>query len=315
MPADSPRQTSASAGSVALPGTDEAESRMPVTTWSARSVVVRVLAAVVAVAAGAGVWGCWRLFVDTFAGQHLERAAFDGATYGQGDLWRLVRPGLEVVPIIGVVGLVVAVIVALIRRRLGLALQVTVMVLGANVTTQLLKKVLFGRDNLIGGWDWHNTLPSGHTTLAASIAAAFVLVAPRAARGWVAVVGGLYAAGTGVSTLIGQWHRPGDAVAAALVVLAWSSAVCACTPQSAMDAPTARARWTVPAVTVLGVVALIGTVMTAIAAWRVYPAQWDTTRAQEITAYLGGASAVVASSAAAFATLLVVRQLTARRVA
>ena len=36
-----------------------------------------------------------------------------------------------------------------------------------------------------------------------------------------------YTTATGISTLIGQWHRPSDVVAAVLVVLAWTAIACA----------------------------------------------------------------------------------------
>jgi hypothetical protein len=66
-----------------------------------------------------------------------------------------------------------------------------------------------------------NSLPSGHTTLAASAAAAvFLMVSPRW-RPLAGFLGGSFAVATGVSTLINQWHRPADVVAAFLVVAAF----------------------------------------------------------------------------------------------
>ena len=69
--------------------------------------------------------------------------------------------------------------------------------------------------------------PSGHTTAAASVSAALLLVVPPRARPWAAVLGAGYTTATGISTLIGQWHRPSDVVAAVLVVLAWTAIACA----------------------------------------------------------------------------------------
>src|SRR6476660_4820664 len=58
----------------------------------------------------------------------------------------------------------------------------------------------------------------GHTTLTASAAAAvFLMVSPRW-RPLAGFLGGSFAVATGVSTLINQWHRPADVVAAFLVV-------------------------------------------------------------------------------------------------
>lgn len=272
----------------------------------------RVVAAAVAVGAAVLAWMVWRYFVDTYAGQMAERAAFDGAVNGQGPLWAVAEPVLDTVSVtLVVVGLGAAMGIALLRRRWGLAVQVAFLVVGANVTTQLVKHDLLGRENLIGGWTADNSLPSGHTTVAASVAAALLLVVPRTARPLVAVLGGAYTAATGVSTLVGQWHRPSDVVAAVLVVLAWGALVCAFTPRSALD----RGAGGSPGSVVTGVLLLLvsaGASAAALWAYRSTPATWDTTTAQEATAYVGGVAGVGAATAAVFAVLLLVRQSTGR---
>ncbi|MDF9877501.1 phosphatase PAP2 family protein [Cellulosimicrobium cellulans] len=294
------------------PAPQPAPRPLPTVEADGPSTASRVVAAVVAVLAVACAWLVWRFFVDTFAGQMLERAAFDGAVTGQGELWAVAKPVLDTVSVAFVVGgLGAAMGIALLRRRWGLAVQVAFLVVGANVTTQLVKHSLLGREELIGGWHWQNSLPSGHTTVAGSVAAALLLVVPRAARPLVAVLGGAYTAATGVSTLVGQWHRPSDVVAAVLVVLAWAALVCAFTPRSALD-PGAGAS---PGSTVMAVLLLLGAAAAGVAAalaLRATPATWDTTAAQEVTAYAGGVAGVLAVTAAAFAVLLLVRQSTAR---
>lgn len=294
------------------PAPQPAPRPLPTVEADGPSTASRVVAAVVAVLAVACAWLVWRFFVDTFAGQMLERAAFDGAVTGQGELWAVAKPVLDTVSVAFVVGgLGASMGIALLRRRWGLAVQVAFLVVGANVTTQLVKHSLLGREELIGGWHWENSLPSGHTTVAGSVAAALLLVVPRAARPLVAVLGGAYTAATGVSTLVGQWHRPSDVVAAVLVVLAWAALVCAFTPRSALD-PGAGAS---PGSTVMAVLLLLGAAAAGVAAalaLRATPATWDTTAAQEVTAYAGGVAGVLAVTAAAFAVLLLVRQSTAR---
>ncbi len=91
-------------------------------------------------------------------------------------------------------------------------------VTSANVATQVLKFLIPDRpDRGVQTLDL-NSLPSGHTTLAASAAAAvFLMVSPRW-RPLAGFLGGTFAVATGVSTLINQWHRPSDVVAAFLVV-------------------------------------------------------------------------------------------------
>jgi hypothetical protein len=89
---------------------------------------------------------------------------------------------------------------------------------GANVATQILKDLLPIRPYRGVETLELNSLPSGHTTMAASAAAAvFLMVSPRW-RPLAGYLGGTFAVATGVSTLINQWHRPADVVAAFLVV-------------------------------------------------------------------------------------------------
>lgn len=313
--------------------------------------LARLSALLVSAVAAVGVWLTWRVFVTTSTGQVIEEAALAGATYGQTRLWRLAEPVLDVVSqSFLVAGIAVLVVIAVLRRRWALGIQAVVLVGGANLSTQLLKRGILDRP-AVGGDVGGASLPSGHTTVAASLAAALLLVAPHWARPWVAVLGALYTAATGVSTLIGQWHRPSDAIAAVLVVLAWAGLVCALGPASTADrfagpasgaveeadlrdAPSAapaadpeaaaagirapeprpepRSVGTAPAAVVL----LIGAAVAALpAGWGYTEAFRDARAGAEIgtvATYAAGAFAVSAVCAAAFMLLLLVRQSTAR---
>jgi len=115
--------------------------------------------------------------------------------------------------------------IALIRGRIALAITATLLIAGANVTTQLLK---YGLSRPDYGVDPEraavgNSLPSGHATVAASVAVALMLVLPRKVRAVGAFIGAGYAAVAGVATLSAGWHRPSDAVAAYLVVGVWAA--------------------------------------------------------------------------------------------
>src|SRR5262249_47992480 len=68
-----------------------------------------------------------------------------------------------------------------------------------------------------------NSLPSGHATVAASVAVALVLVLPPRARGIGALIGAGYAAFVGVATMSAGWHRPSDSIAAFLIVGLWAA--------------------------------------------------------------------------------------------
>ena len=107
--------------------------------------------------------------------------------------------------------------VALLRGRFALAAGAVVLIVGANVTTQVLKYKVFERTD-----DVSNSSPSGHTTVSLSIAVAAVLVAPAVWR-WVLIpAAGFVATFVAAGTIVGHWHRPSDVVAAAGVVLAWT---------------------------------------------------------------------------------------------
>ena len=297
-----------------------------VTVGSAPDWLRRATALALAVLSSVGVWVLWELFVNTSRGQAVDELARRGATYGQGHLWRLAEPVLDVVSTSFVaLGIAVAMAVALLRRRWWLALQVAVLVGGANLTTQVLKASFFTRPHLVEGWTGANTLPSGHTTVAASVSVALLLVVPRGARPLVALLGAAYTAATGVSTLVGQWHRPSDVVAGLLVVSAWTGLVCAFTSRSSLDVPRldrgGAARRSpgsyVAAIVLVGAAGLTGAVALGAvhdvdAAVRAMAgALWSVRRSTEVTAYIGGAFGVLAATSLVFALILAVRQLTA----
>jgi hypothetical protein len=126
---------------------------------------------------------------------------------------------LDLLPTISLVmAAVVVLFVTVIRRRWTEAAIAVAACIGANVATQVLKALLPARpDKGVVTLDL-NSLPSGHTTLAASAAAAVFLMASPRWRPMAGFVGGSFAIASGVSTLINQWHRPADVVAAFLLV-------------------------------------------------------------------------------------------------
>jgi membrane-associated phospholipid phosphatase len=110
---------------------------------------------------------------------------------------------------------------AVVRRRWRLAAGALVVIVGANLTTQLLKHVVLDRSVL--DVVAPNSLPSGHTTVVASAAGALLLVAPHALRLMVVVPGSFAIGVTGASTIVAGWHRPADILAALAVCLAWTA--------------------------------------------------------------------------------------------
>lgn len=291
-------------------------------------------AAVAAAAAVVAFVVTWKVFVGSYRGQLVDQLAFEGAHIGRNRLWEIAKPVLGVVSI-GFVALavVVTVLIAVLRRRWALAGAAVVVLVGSNVTTQVLKYWVLDRPHLgPTGAGSINTLPSGHTTVAASVAAAMLIVATPRLRPWVALLGAAYTAATGVSTLIGQWHRPSDVIAGVFVVLFWGALACAALPLVASSGqgrrpPTAG----VPVVgrgaprpvaasgtRVAAVLLLLAGLATGAAAVVALRRTWDAPAladgsADMLTAYAGGALGVVAATALAFCLLVALRQgVTAR---
>ncbi|MEV4483283.1 phosphatase PAP2 family protein [Micromonospora coxensis] len=188
--------------------------------WTAVWLVVLALAQTAAFAV------VWRLAVHTGTGQWLDTVALTGNRIGQDRIDELVNRILNAMSVVSLLATTAVIgFIALIRGRKALALAATLLIAGANVTTQVLKHVIdrpaLGIDperDAVG-----NSLPSGHATIAASVALALILVLPPKVRALGAFLGVAYAAVAGVATLSAGWHRPSDAVAAFLVVGVWAA--------------------------------------------------------------------------------------------
>lgn len=156
----------------------------------------------------------------TSQGVRLDNAAGDAVSSPARVLSRLYE-GLSGVSVGSVaLSLLACVILAVMRRRLDLALGAMIIIGGADLTTQILKKDLFRRIDIGQG---PNSLPSGHTTVALSIALAAVMVAPSAWRSMVSIGVTATAALVGVSLVLGRWHRPSDVLAATCVCVVWAA--------------------------------------------------------------------------------------------
>ena len=159
---------------------------------------------------------------QTSLGQALDQAGMDVVVGDRAATRQLV--GVLGNVSLGSVALAVVVLVgiAVLRRRYTAAAAAGVLVLGANVTTQVMK-----------AWserpDYGNltvaSFPSGHATVVVSLVLAALLVVPGQARTTVSLVGSGAITVTATATLVASWHRPADIVGAVLVCLAWGTAV------------------------------------------------------------------------------------------
>lgn len=205
--------------------TEPDPTTVPTPQRPARGSSVRGPAALVAVAAvvlgGVLAW----FVLLTPLGQRLDERAMNTVVAGR-------ETQLQVLSVlgyvsIGAIGLVsiVCVALALSRGRAALAIGALTIIAGANVTTQVLKRLLLERADLVDGVVASNSFPSGHTTVIASGVGALCLVSPRWMRPLVVPVGAFAVALTGASTVVAGWHRPSDVVGAVLVTTAWTAAV------------------------------------------------------------------------------------------
>ncbi|EMY32173.1 PAP2 superfamily protein, partial [Arthrobacter crystallopoietes BAB-32] len=119
--------------------------------------------------------------VRTTTGQFADESAWAEAEAG----WRLGRgvflDFLDLLPNLSVaIAAVVLVVVALVRRRWQAAGIAVGVVLASAATTWILKNLVLDRPDRGIPTLTHNSLPSGHTTIAAAAAlAVFLVVSPR----------------------------------------------------------------------------------------------------------------------------------------
>lgn len=214
-------------------------------------------------AAAAGL--VYALAVLTVRGQELDSSAFGNLTPRVNlRVFDATDNLLSTISIasVALLGLTIAAL-ALARRRGDLASAAVLLLMGANVTTQILKAalprpdLLDEADGALGG-----SFPSGHVTVAMSLAMAFALVSPRGIRPLVATVGTLYAAGVGIAVLALDWHRPSDVLGAYLVATAWAALAAAMVRPGRMDrarsARTERAATVAAAILVVAFVVIAG---------------------------------------------------------
>jgi membrane-associated phospholipid phosphatase len=278
-----------------------------VVPWLAVAVVVQVAALEVV----------RRTFVGTARGQLLDSAALAGNVIGQRHVEGLVETVLGALTVASLAATTVAIgFVALARGRVLLAGAAVLLVAGANLTTQLLKSLVH-RPEL--GVDVEraaagNSLPSGHTTVAASVAVALVLVLPPRLRGLAALVGAGYAALAGVATVSAGWHRPSDVVASLLVVGAWTAVagvLIGLLDRGGGGPDPAPHRFALAVLVATGLALLAVAAVTMVATDRVLPAPAELlSRGRLLTAYAGSAAGIAGVTCLVSALALTTGQLT-----
>lgn len=190
--------------------------------------------------------------------------------------------------------------IALVRRRPRHAVAAVALMAGANIATQLLKPLLDQADPLGGDAMRFSegVFPSGHATVAMSLALALVIVVPPQVRPVTAVVAGLYAAVMGVGLLLLGWHFPSDVIGGFLLTAAFAAAAIAWLRAGGDDGspptvvPAVRVRAGVIAALLLaGAVAVGAAVAVGV---RVSDIDQLAQYGRLHTAFFGGAAAIVA---------------------
>lgn len=198
------------------------------TATSADSALVRRLA-IVSIASAIAVLILYLVAVRTTAGQEFDDIAFSGRDVEDPEITRATNEVLHSVTrltlFVATAGLV---LLALLRRRLRLALAVGGAVAGSVVTTEVLKLHILTRPVLddVDGITI-NSYPSGHATIAMALGLGLVMVTPHHRRWMAAGVAVAFASLFGVGVLATGWHRPSDSIGAALVCTAVFCAVTA----------------------------------------------------------------------------------------
>jgi membrane-associated phospholipid phosphatase len=243
-------------------------------------------------------------FVRGEHGQLLDTVALAGTGIGRARVDGPVSTALNAVSVLSVLTATAMVgFIALVRRRFVVAVVATVLIAGANVTTQLLKYVIVRPDL---GVDEEraaagNSLPSGHATVAASVAVAFMLVLPPRGRAAAAIVGGAYTAFVGVATMSAGWHRPSDAVAAFLVVGVWAAVAGLVLLVAQRTGDVVQTRQSQPVATTALAVVGLALFAVALVALRLTDAVLgvpvdELSRRRLLAAYAGSAAGVVAAA-------------------
>lgn len=162
-------------------------------------------------------------FLHTGTGQWIDETALTEVSNG---LVAYSEPSgelLNAIPVISGIFALIGLLFVLIRRHRFLPAIVGLLAAGAaNAMTQILKNVLLDKPDLGIQEATVNSLPSGHTTFAASAGAALFIAAPKRWRPAMALLMMMFTVTTGVATVIKGWHRPADVLAAIFVVGVWT---------------------------------------------------------------------------------------------
>lgn len=164
-----------------------------------------------------------RVTLHTTVGQALDQLVLETvriAAHRVSPLISLLKSSVSYLSVALACALVM--LIATARRRYALAIRVGVLIIGANITTQLLKTWILDRPYRGIGPNLANSFPSGHSTVVLSVAFGLIMVTSQRLRSVVEVGVAVAAALALIAILVSGWHRPSDAIGATLVCFMWA---------------------------------------------------------------------------------------------
>ena len=178
--------------------------------------------AVLAVGALTVLIGVYWAAVRTYTGQRVENAALRGSYQINADQVTAADNALATLTV-GSLAVAVVILAAIgwVRGGFRLAVVAVAVVGGASAATEVLKRYVLRRPDLVDGPpQWlHNSFPSGHTTVAMAVACATLLVVSWRWRTVAMLIVTTWTVGVGAYTVIARWHRLSDTLGADAIAL------------------------------------------------------------------------------------------------
>lgn len=162
------------------------------------------------------------LAVLTRTGQTIENAALRGADQDNVSETDAAWQALGQITVYSLAAAVVAVaLIGVLRKRWDLTIAAVGVIVAGQFVVQVLKRFVLPRPALVQvtGDYGHNSLPSGHTTIAMTVLFAAIIVVPWKWRGVLLFFVLPWATAIGQYTLTAKWHRLSDTLAADAIAL------------------------------------------------------------------------------------------------
>lgn len=171
-------------------------------------------------------------FIRNPTGQYLDESAYLGAINKrsistQRPIYQITSKFLQLLPTISTIIIFFGMFfITIIRRNIIQTIAALSFFCVANISSQILKNVIFSRPKFIDAGSSfvdldNNSAPSGHVTIAITTFFAIYLISAKRWRGLVSFLGVIFSFFTGIAVFINLWHRPSDVIASYTLVGFW----------------------------------------------------------------------------------------------